>query len=85
MGDLKICADVLESYITKDTKVVPYQDIRYIFGEIMYGGHITDFFDRRTNNTYLTVIFNDKLINREPGPCCRAPTVALSTTRRIRE
>jgi dynein heavy chain len=64
MGDLKICADVLESYITKDTKIVPYQDIRYIFGEIMYGGHITDFFDRRTNNTYLTVIFNDKLINR---------------------
>jgi dynein heavy chain len=64
MGDLRICADVLESYITKDTKVVPYQDIRYIFGEIMYGGHITDFFDRRTNNTYLDVIFNDKLINR---------------------
>eukprot|EP00605_Chrysophyceae_sp_TOSAG23-4_P000557 GSChrysophyteH1.ASY1.ANO1.630.1 assembled CDS len=63
MGDLRICADVLESYI-KDTKNIPFQDIRYIFGEIMYGGHITDFFDRRTNNTYLSCIFNDALLNR---------------------
>ena len=62
MGDLRICADVLESYISKDSKVVPYQDIRYIFGEIMYGGHITDFFDRRTNNTYLAVIFNESVV-----------------------
>jgi Dynein heavy chain AAA lid domain len=28
---------------------------RYICGEIMYGGHITDAWDRRTNNTYLQV------------------------------
>lgn len=64
MGDLRICADVLESYITANTKVVPWQDLRYIFGEIMYGGHITDFFDRRTNNTYLSVILNEALCNR---------------------
>jgi dynein heavy chain len=63
-GDLKICSDVLESYITKDMKIVPFQDIRYIFGEIMYGGHITDFFDRRTNNTYLSVIFNEALLKK---------------------
>lgn len=37
---------------------------RYIFGEIMYGGHITDFFDRRTNNTYLSVIFNESLLRK---------------------
>ena len=45
-------------------KSVPWQDLRYIFGEIMYGGHITDFFDRRTNNTYLSVIFNENLNTR---------------------
>ncbi len=56
MGDLTICANILENYLN-DAKEggVPWQDLRYIFGEIMYGGHITDFWDRRTNNTYLEV------------------------------
>ena len=43
--------------------MVPWDDIRYIFGEIMYGGHITDPWDRRTNNAYLSVLINDKLFN----------------------
>ena len=64
MGDLRICSDVLESYLNRKTKIVPWQDLRYIFGEIMYGGHITDFFDRRTNNTYLSVIFNEGLLKK---------------------
>ena len=43
--------------------MVPRDDIRYIFGEIMYGGHITDPWDRRTNNAYLSVLINDKLFS----------------------
>lgn len=39
------------------TKSIPWVDLRYLFGEIMYGGHVTDFFDRRTNNTYLNVSY----------------------------
>jgi dynein heavy chain len=53
-GDLTICADVLCSYLDNNPET-PYQDLRYLFGEIMYGGHITDFWDRRTCNTYLAV------------------------------
>jgi dynein heavy chain, axonemal len=64
MGDLRICSDVLESYLNANQKGVPWQDLRYIFGEIMYGGHITDFFDRRTNNTYLGVIFKEALCKK---------------------
>jgi dynein heavy chain len=41
---------------------VPWEDMRYIFGEIMYGGHITDFWDRRTNNTYLSVLLNPSIL-----------------------
>uniref|UniRef100_A0A3B3XM42 Uncharacterized protein n=1 Tax=Poecilia mexicana TaxID=48701 RepID=A0A3B3XM42_9TELE len=33
--------------------VVPWEDLRYLFGEIMYGGHITDDWDRRLCRTYL--------------------------------
>ena len=74
MGDLKICGDILESYLNRKTKIVPWQDFRYIFGEIMYGGHITDYFDRRTNNTYLSVIFVEKLAQRmDLAPKLQAP------------
>ena len=45
-GDLMICKDVLLNYLEANRNV-PWVDLRYIFGEIMYGGHITDQFDRR--------------------------------------
>lgn len=60
-GDLTICADVLHNYLAK-YDIVPYDDLRYIFGEIMYGGHITDDWDRRTNRTYLKVIIRPELM-----------------------
>jgi dynein heavy chain len=61
-GDLRICSDVLESNLNKDIPNVPWKDLIYMFGEIMYGGHITDFFDRRINNAYLEFIFKDTLL-----------------------
>ena len=71
-GDLKICANVLTSYMDKAPEgsdgrgvSVPWDDLRYIFGEIMYGGHITDFWDRRTNVSYLSALFNEGLL--KPG------------------
>lgn len=63
-GDLKICADVLFNYLEK-YESVPWADLRYIFGDIMYGGHITDEWDRRTNSTYLNVIITPDVLN--PG------------------
>jgi dynein heavy chain len=60
-GDLTICGDVLHNYLTKYDKV-PYADLAYIYGEIMYGGHITDNWDRRTNNTYLNVLIRPEIL-----------------------
>ena len=45
-----------EFYISKSSTrqtQVPWTDLRYLFGEIMYGGHITDDWDRRLCRTYL--------------------------------
>ncbi|TRY96398.1 hypothetical protein DNTS_010073 [Danionella cerebrum] len=64
-GDLTISVNVLYNYLEANSQVcnslealqlsaeVPWEDLRYLFGEIMYGGHITDDWDRRLCRTYL--------------------------------
>jgi len=72
-GDLTICGQVLKNYLNNAENLgteVPWPDLRYIFGEIMYGGHITDPWDRRVNNTYLAVLVTPELLaggNLAPG------------------
>eukprot|EP00928_Gymnodinium_smaydae_P048229 TRINITY_DN3222_c2_g1_i2.p1 TRINITY_DN3222_c2_g1~~TRINITY_DN3222_c2_g1_i2.p1 ORF type:complete len:2601 (+),score=892.36 TRINITY_DN3222_c2_g1_i2:138-7940(+) len=72
-GDLTICGQVCKNYLNNAEALgteVPWPDLRYIFGEIMYGGHITDFWDRRVNNTYLKVLITPELLvgaNLAPG------------------
>uniref|UniRef100_A0A4W6EXC9 Dynein axonemal heavy chain 11 n=1 Tax=Lates calcarifer TaxID=8187 RepID=A0A4W6EXC9_LATCA len=51
-GDLTISVNVLYNYLEANAQV-PWEDLRYLFGEIMYGGHITDDWDRRLCRTYL--------------------------------
>lgn len=60
-GDLTICGQVIHNYLSSYDKV-PYADLRYIFGEVMYGGHITDDMDRRTNNTYLARLIKPEIL-----------------------
>jgi len=67
-GDLKICGDILHNYLSSYEKV-PYADLQYLYGEIMYGGHITDGWDRRTNNTYLYVLIKPEIMNGMPMTC----------------
>lgn len=45
-GDLVISMNVLYNYLEANNRI-PWEDLRYLFGEIMYGGHITDDWDRR--------------------------------------
>jgi len=72
-GDLVICSNVLGSYLNANP-TTPWDDLRYIFGEIMYGGHITDAWDRRTCNTYLKLYQDPKLLSGlELGPGFKSP------------
>jgi dynein heavy chain len=59
-GDLIICSNILSSYINASDDT-PWADLNYLFAEIMYGGHITDPWDRRTNSTYLKVMLKPEL------------------------
>jgi dynein heavy chain, axonemal len=62
-GDLTICGAVLHNYLEKYEQI-PYDDLKYIFGEIMYGGHITDNLDRRTNATYLEKLIKPEILQQ---------------------
>ena len=44
---------------------VPWTDLRYLFGEIMYGGHITDDWDRRLCRTYLEEYMKPELVSHD--------------------
>lgn len=70
LDDLRNSDAVVAKYLEKSTKI-PWEDLRYIVGEIMYGGHIVDDMDRKLNNSYLYYILGDKLnedLNMVPYP-----------------
>lgn len=64
VGDLTISVNVLYNYLENNNKV-PWEDLRYLFGEIMYGGHITDDWDRRLCRNYLMQFMQPELIEGE--------------------
>lgn len=78
-GDLTICANVLQAHIeAAPSDMIPWDDLRYILGEIMYGGHITDAWDRRTCNTYLQVLLEKGLFTQmELAPQFPSPSPQL--------
>ncbi|XP_048221904.1 LOW QUALITY PROTEIN: dynein axonemal heavy chain 9 [Perognathus longimembris pacificus] len=63
-GDLTISVNVLYNFLEANTKV-PFDDLRYLFGEIMYGGHITDDWDRRLCRTYLQEFIKPEMLEGE--------------------
>jgi len=65
MGDLRDSSIVLQNYMETNqaSGKIPWDDLKYIFGEIMYGGHIVDDWDRRFCATYLDNLMNDTLLD----------------------
>ncbi|KAG5679915.1 hypothetical protein PVAND_009451 [Polypedilum vanderplanki] len=71
-GDLTISVYVLYNYLEANSKV-PWEDLRYLFGEIMYGGHITDDWDRRLCRTYLEELMSQDLVDGDVNLCTGFP------------
>ncbi|XP_039966059.1 dynein beta chain, ciliary [Bactrocera tryoni] len=68
ISDLMISANVLHNYLEGSCRI-PWEDLRYLFGEIMYGGHITDDWDRRLCRTYLEELLQQELIDGDFELC----------------
>lgn len=72
-GAMMIVAPTLNTDVTLK---VPWEDLRYLFGEIMYGGHVTDDWDRRLCRTYLEEYMQP---NQVCPPGKMIPTGSLGT------
>lgn len=64
IGDLRDSQLVLSKYMESNQGgKTPFEDLIYIFGEIMYGGHIVDDRDQRLALAYLNYIMNENLFD----------------------
>jgi len=63
LGDLRDSSVCLNNYMESNGGgKIPWADLRYIFGEIMYGGHVVNDFDRLLVNEYLLWYMKDELL-----------------------
>ncbi|CAE7205816.1 ODA4, partial [Symbiodinium sp. KB8] len=63
LGDLRDSSVCLANYMENASGKIPWEDLRYIFGQIMYGGHIVNDFDRLLCVTYLEFYMRDELLD----------------------
>jgi len=63
LGDLRDSAVCLQNYMENASGKIPWEDLRYIFGQIMYGGHIVNDFDRLLCVSYLEHFLRDELLD----------------------
>ncbi|GFR19450.1 dynein heavy chain 9, axonemal [Trichonephila clavata] len=71
-SDLLISANVLHNHLDSEggrSAVIPWDDLRFLFGEIMYGGHITDDKDRKVCSAYLNRFFNSEQLEADYPLC----------------
>ncbi|XP_076299453.1 dynein axonemal heavy chain 10-like [Lasioglossum baleicum] len=66
-SDFNVCTTILDTYLTKalhvqDTRI-PWDSLKYLIGEVMYGGRVIDNYDRRVSQTYMDEYFGDFLFD----------------------
>ncbi|CAH8518373.1 unnamed protein product [Schistosoma turkestanicum] len=62
-SDFRVCMQILATYLQKsidENEVkIPWDSLKYLIGEVMYGGRAIDEFDRRILRTYMDEYFGD--------------------------
>jgi len=81
-GDLRDSSTVLQNYMELNgaSGKIPWDDLKYIFGEIMYGGHIVNDLDRRYCECTLEVLMGDHLMDEaELFPFIEGKNISFKT------
>uniref|UniRef100_A0A8C0ZLW2 AAA+ ATPase domain-containing protein n=1 Tax=Castor canadensis TaxID=51338 RepID=A0A8C0ZLW2_CASCN len=62
-SDFQVCVEILNTYLTKAFQQrdprIPWGSLKYLIGEVMYGGRAIDSFDRRILTTYMDEYLGD--------------------------
>ncbi|KAI5166248.1 Dynein Heavy Chain 10, Axonemal [Manis pentadactyla] len=62
-SDFQVCMEILNTYLTKASQQhdprVPWDSLKYLIGEVMYGGRAIDSFDRRILTIYMDEYLGD--------------------------
>ncbi|XP_056602848.1 dynein axonemal heavy chain 10 isoform X1 [Triplophysa dalaica] len=62
-SDFLVCMEILDTYLTKaqtqGDAMIPWGSLKYLIGEVMYGGRAIDSFDRRILTVYMNEYLGD--------------------------
>ncbi|XP_068013204.1 dynein axonemal heavy chain 10, partial [Melanerpes formicivorus] len=62
-SDFQVCMEILNTYLTKafqqNDDEIPWNSLKYLIGEVMYGGRAIDSFDRRILTVYMDEYLGD--------------------------
>ncbi|KAH8382819.1 hypothetical protein KR009_005420 [Drosophila setifemur] len=62
--DFEVCTEILRTYLTRCAGMkIPWNSLKYLIGEVMYGGRVIDDFDRRITNCYMNEYMGDFLFD----------------------
>ncbi|KAH8250122.1 hypothetical protein KR026_005577 [Drosophila bipectinata] len=62
--DFEVCTEILRTYLTRCMGAkIPWNSLKYLIGEVMYGGRVIDDFDRRITNCYMNEYMGDFLFD----------------------
>uniref|UniRef100_A0A287AF97 Dynein axonemal heavy chain 10 n=1 Tax=Sus scrofa TaxID=9823 RepID=A0A287AF97_PIG len=66
-SDFQVCMEILNTYLTKAFQQhdprIPWGSLKYLIGEVMYGGRAIDSFDRRILTIYMDEYLGDFLFD----------------------
>uniref|UniRef100_T1JML4 Dynein-1, subspecies f n=1 Tax=Strigamia maritima TaxID=126957 RepID=T1JML4_STRMM len=67
-SDFSVCVTILQTYLSKSyaahDPLIPWNSFKYLIGEVMYGGRVIDFFDRRIVNIYMDEYMGDFIFDK---------------------
>lgn len=62
-SDFDVSEIILATYLEEYRDPTPWHSLQYLLAEIIYGGHVTDNWDRRLLSTYTTELMSEKTIS----------------------